>query len=537
MNYSNQHKVACIGIGGGGVFYVAKFFVKLGVQVYGFDLQESERTKELQSLGVRITFANPTKALEPGTSLFVYSPGLPNPILQELERHNGNIPHQDVGAFTTKLIHDYEENLLNEQEKTAFLASDIAPLFSLNQSKMTYIAVTGTDSKTTTCAMIYHILRKLGYKPGLISTVSAKVGDKDIDTGFHTTTPSSQELFKLLKLMEKEHCTHAIVEATSHGLAMGRLAGLKFNAIAYTNITSEHIDYHKTWTHYYLAKETLLTEHTTSRSIVVLNKDDKRAFPLLEQKAKALARDIISYSLTPKTLAMVTATDITENPTISFVINKQSQTIIPILGRYNISNALAAITLISRLENKQVSETASLLGNFQTVTGRMQIIQSSPFTVIIDFAHTANALEEALRSTRKILPKSKKLIVVFGCAGKRDDSKREPMGSVAGEHADITILTAEDPRTEKLIAINDAIEVGWKITATSEKVLYRFDDDSQHANIRRQAIAKAISLAKKGDVILITGKAHEQSLCFDNIEYPWTDITETMKLLRTLKVS
>lgn len=530
MTQGKNGKIACIGIGGAGVYYVAKYFLRLGLEVYGYDMKESARTKELQQLGARVTLANPKGKLEEETTFFVYSPGLPAAILQTITDSNSTIQHTDVGTFTSELTHKFEWNLLEENEKNAFIESEIAPLYTLDQSKMTYLAVTGTDGKTTTCTMIFHLLKKLGYKPGLISTVSAKIGDQDMDTGFHTTTPSPQELYKFLKLMESEGCTHAIIESTSHGLAMGRLAGLKFVGIAYTNITSEHLDYHKTWENYYLAKETLLTEHTRSDTCVVINKDDVKSYTRLQSTAMKLNRNIATYSLNHGSNADLTAAKISELPTISFELNS-TRVEIPIIGRYNISNALAAIGVVSNILNLTPEEVGQNLNDFQTVTGRMQILRQKPFTVIVDFAHTANALEEALTTLRRSLQEGNRLIVVFGCAGQRDATKREPMGTAAGRLADITVLTAEDPRAEKLIDINNSIEAGWKTTADASKELYRFDDESLLTGVRQQAIEKALSLAKTGDVVLIAGKAHEQSLCFGATEYPWSDIEITKELL------
>jgi UDP-N-acetylmuramoyl-L-alanyl-D-glutamate--2,6-diaminopimelate ligase len=395
---------------------------------------------------------------------------------------------------------------------------------------MAYIGVTGTDGKTTTCTMIYHLLLKLGYKPGLVSTVSAKINGKDIDTGFHTTTPSSQDLYALLKRMENEGCTHAIVESTSHGLAMGRLAGLKYHAIAYTNITSEHLDYHKTWENYYAAKETLLTEHTFTKTITVLNKDDAKAYTLLTKVADRRKLPVYTYSTQEDTQATLVATSIKEDPTISFSIGEVPVSL-PIIGTYNVSNALAALLLTSQLLQKNTAELAPLLADFQTVTGRMQVLQTKPYSVIVDFAHTTNALEQALTTMRHLLPANKKLIAVFGCAGKRDYTKRTPMGEVAGRLADITILTAEDPRSEHLKDINDEIEKGWQKTKQKNSVLYRIDDETLLADTRKIAIEKALELATEGDIIIIAGKAHEQTNCFGTIEYPWSDISDTLKLL------
>lgn len=529
MTYDNQKKVACIGIGGAGVYYVARFFLNLGCEVYGFDIKESERTKELEQQGARILYENPKEALEAGTTLFVYAPGLPDQLLSELLTQNIKIPSQDVGAFTDELAQKFEKDELSVNEKKAFISAEIGPLYTLDTSKMKYIAVTGTDGKTTTSTMIYHMLQELGFKPGLISTVSAKIGDETIDTGFHTTTPAPQELFKFLKLMEEKGCTHAVVETTSHALAMGRLAGLHFDAVAYTNITSEHLDYHKTWENYFTAKARLLSEHLKQTGFAVINADDKKSFKKLLEIAQSKERSAISYGEQPSADRVID--NIAERGKLSFRFAGENITI-PILGRFNVWNASAAILLVSELEKLPISQVAPKLSNFTTITGRMQVEQTDPFTVIVDFAHTANALENALKTaaTQKASPDNR-IITVFGCAGKRDAGKRVPMGEAAAKFADITILTAEDPRTEKLEEINDSIQKGWSSFASHKKQLIRFDDDTILAEVRKQSIELALKLAKPGDVVIICGKAHEESLCFGVTEYPWNDIQAVRKLL------
>jgi UDP-N-acetylmuramoyl-L-alanyl-D-glutamate--2,6-diaminopimelate ligase len=529
MNYPKQKKVVCIGIGGGGVYYVAKFFLALQVKVVGFDISKNERTQELEKLGAQITYTNPTKPLESDTTLFVYSPALPNEILKKLEIQNATIPHVDVREFTTELCKDYEKKLLSEKEIAAFVQSEISPLYTLDPSKMVYIGVTGSDGKTTTSTMIYHLLCAYGFKPALISTVAAKIGNKEIDTGFHTTTPSAQDLHKLLKRMEEENCTHAVIETTSHALAMGRIAGIKFDAIAYTNITSEHLDYHKTWENYFLAKASLLTEHTKKGAFVTFNSDNDAISHRLLDLCRNMAVTVKTYGENHS--ATIRATFIEETPTIQFHVDHQVCKV-PVLGRYNVFNSLASITLVANVLKEPLIDVAKKLETFTPIVGRMQVLQNKPFTVIVDFAHTTNALDATLQAAIKYkTTPSNKLILVFGTAGKRDTTKRIPMGKVAGMFADITCLTAEDPRFEKLSDINDEVEKGWKLSASKKHVLIRFDDETLLTEVRRRAIETAIALAKPGDVVFIAGKAHEQSLAFGNVEYPWSDIEVTKQIL------
>ena len=161
----------------------------------------------------------------------------------------------------------------------------------------------------------------------------------------------------------------------------------------------------------------------------------------------------------------------------------------------------------------------------------MEILKNEPYTVIVDYAHTSNATEKALTSARKLVKNDGRLIHVFGCAGHRDFYKRPDMGKISNELSDVTILTAEDPRQEKLSDINDAIEKGWRMGSNKEGQLFRFDYMERDVEVRRDAIKKAFEIVKPGDVIIVTGKAHENSLCFGQTEYPWNDIEEVKKLL------
>ncbi len=522
MEYRGIENVTILGIGGKGAFYIAKYLLLLGKKVYGYDLRSSERTSELESLGATITYSNPNSGERFSTDAYIYSNDLPRKLQASIAKDNEGIHSLEVGQLYHQMVEDYESGILSSLESKAFEDSNIAPLYKIDQSKMKYIAVTGTDGKTTTCTMIYHILKGAGFKPAMVTTVAAKIGENDIDTGFHTTTPSSQEIFELIKKAEKEDCTHIVLETTSHGLSQGRLMGLKFDAVAYTNITEEHLDYHKSWGNLAQAKSLLISKHSKENSVVILNCDDERAFNLLSK-----LHNYKSYGI--ENDADLMASNILEDTSgLSFVVNGENINL-PILGRYNVSNFLAASLLLMSLEDIKIESIAKYIGDFKTIKGRMEVIQKDPYFVIVDYAHTPNALENALQSARKLT--RGRIIHVFGSAGHRDFYKRPIMGRVSNENADITILTAEDPRLESLKEINDQIESGYKEGGNKDGEIYRFDDDQSNVKVRIDAIKKALELAKNGDLVIITGKAHENSLCFGQTEYDWNDIEQVKKLL------
>lgn len=524
MKHSDIKSVTMLGIGGAGSFFLAKYFLFFGIDVHGFDIKESDKTKELEKFGAKIQYRNPEKEEKINSDLLIYSADLPVTLQNNVFKSNPAIKRYEVGAFYHLLVKEFEEKKLNRREMGAFVKSEIAPLFNIDLSKMRYLAVTGTDGKTTTCTMIYHILKSSGFKPALITTVAAYIGDEQIDTGFHTTTPTAQNLFELIKKAEKGNCTHMIIEATSHGLEQGRLAGLKFDNLGYTNISSDHMDYHKTWDKYCYAKSLLIREHLKDKGSVTLNRDDK-SYEILS----TLTSSYIDYSISQK--ARIQASEIVEESNrIRFKLNGVDASL-QMLGKYNVSNFLCAVSMCLK-EGVSIESSLRSMNNFTPVSGRMEILKNTPFVVIVDFAHTSNALLNALDSARKLKGKEGKVIHVFGCAGQRDTSKKYEMGKISRRYADITILTAEDPRLESLKEINDEITRGWEESENKNAKLIRYDDDSLNVKIRKDALLKAFSIAKEGDVVIVTGKAHEESLCFGQKEYEWNDIKEVKKILK-----
>jgi UDP-N-acetylmuramoyl-L-alanyl-D-glutamate--2,6-diaminopimelate ligase len=354
-------------------------------------------------------------------------------------------------------------------------------------SSMTVIGVTGTDGKTTTASMIYHILQKAGFPAALITTVSAKIGDKEFDTGFHVSTPDSFALQAYLKKAKDAGVTHVVLEITSHALDQHRAYGIPIEVAVLTNISRDHLDYHKTMERYMRTKAKLLQ----SAKIAVLNKDDE-SFSFM----KGLLGDktCITFGMS-------------EGANIS---PKNTQLPEHIKGEFNKYNLLASIAVTKSLGIGTDAITKALR-TFRLPKGRSEVVYDREFKIIIDFAHTPNGIKSLLQSLHeeKI---SGKILHVFGSAGARDSGKREAMGNATSTFSDITILTAEDPRGELVETINNEIRKGIAPTHEVKEIVDR-----------QEAITYAVSNAQEGDIVVITGKGHELSMNFGNGEVPWSD--------------
>jgi len=389
--------------------------------------------------------------------------------------------------------------------------------------KLTVIGVTGTDGKTTTCNLIYRILLAAGYRAGLISTVNAVIGDIEVDTGFHVTTPEAPDVQRFLRQMVDVGLTHIVLETTSHGLSQHRVTACEYDNAVVTNVTHEHLDYHGNFENYLAAKGRLfemLSETIEKPSgkigLGVLNRDD-RSFGYLD--GLSIPRKS-SYSLTPG--ADLYAEDVRHTPGGLEFTAVGNGIRVPVachlVGNFNVSNCLAALSAaiygLGIDPETAARGIASLLG----VPGRMEAIDMGQnFAAIVDFAHTPNALIQALDTAREL--SQNKVIAVFGSAGLRDREKRRMMAEVSAQKADITILTAEDPRTESLEAI--LAEMGAAAAAQGGipgETLHCIPD-------RGEAIRTAIALANPGDLVIACGKGHEQSMCFGTQEYSWDDRT------------
>ena len=384
--------------------------------------------------------------------------------------------------------------------------------------KLTVFGVTGTNGKTTTIHLLHAILKHhTGGKAGFISTIEADFGERNADTGLHVTTPTASETQAYLAQMVDSGLTHVALEMTSHGLAQGRVAGVDIDVAVLTNLTHEHLDFHGSFENYRAAKgimfEMLMQSHAKpdTPKISVLNADDDSY-----DYYRTIAADRrVSYGITQ--IADKRPTAITYAPDGTHIQLGEARFTLKLVGEFNVYNALAAISAAQAIGASDEAIQRGL-DAVTAISGRMQRIdEGQDFMAIVDFAHTPDALEKALEAGRAMLPTGNKLIAVFGSAGLRDVEKRRMMAETSAQLADITVLTAEDPRTESLDDILQMMAEGCiKHGGVEGKTFIRVPD-------RGAAIYQACRLAQVGDIVMACGKGHEQSMCFGTIEYPWDD--------------
>ncbi len=404
----------------------------------------------------------------------------------------------------------------------AYLA---AAYYGFPSRRMVVIGVTGTDGKTTTTNLIYSILKAAGLQAGMISTINAVLGDETLDTGLHVTTPTAPEVQGYLARMAQAGLTHCVLEATSHGLAQQRVAAVDFDVAVVTNIQHEHLDFHGTWEAYREAKARLFRTLMNSArkpgtpKVAVINRDDAGSADYL---LAIPAERHLTYGIGAGSGADVFAENVNYGPdSTRLTVHLPDGTALALtsalIGAYNVSNILAAVTAAHGLG---IAPQALCLGveAVKAVPGRMERIdEGQDFLAVVDFAHTPNALRQALQTARLMIPPHGRVIVVFGSAGLRDPAKRSMMGRIAAELADLTIITAEDPRTEPLEEIMAAsAQAAMEAGGVEGQTFWRIPD-------RGEAIYFATQLARAGDIVLACGKGHEQSMCFGTVEYPWDD--------------
>ena len=357
--------------------------------------------------------------------------------------------------------------------------------------KMTMIGITGTNGKTTSTYLLKHILEKeCGAKVGLVGTIQNMIGDQVLET--ERTTPESFELQELFRQMLDAGCTHVIMEVSSHALVLSRVAGIRFKTALFTNLTQDHLDFHKTMEEYRKAKSLLFSVSDHG----VINLDDPAAQAVI-MEAKC---PMLTYSA--KGDADLAATQITLKPRkVEFLAShggKTASMMLQIPGAFSVYNALGvcgmALTLGLSLE-----QIADALADATGVRGRAEVVPTpgKDYTVLVDYSHTPDSLENILKTAREFC--EGKVVAVFGCGGDRDPIKRPIMGRVAAQLADYVVVTSDNPRTEDPMKIIAQVEEGVKEYDTPYVVIEN----------RREAIRWAMDHAKTGDVIILAGKGHE----------------------------
>jgi UDP-N-acetylmuramoyl-L-alanyl-D-glutamate--2,6-diaminopimelate ligase len=407
------------------------------------------------------------------------------------------------------------------------MAHIAASFYGFPARSLKVIGVTGTDGKTTTVNLIYQILLACGIKAGMISTVNAVIGGETIDTGFHVTTPESPVIQSFLRKMVDVGLTHVVLETTSHGLDQYRAEACEFDLGVITNITHEHLDYHGSYDDYFSAKFRLIEYLMSARKdqhgispTAVINSEDISYKKILERIDRPGFSQLQTIAYGLSTTADVIADNIQMNVSgLQFDVqipSGQGRITSPMIGEYNIQNILAAIAATAMGLKLPLEKVAEGISAMDYVPGRMERVNlGQNFSAIVDFAHTPNALKVALETSRKLT--RGRVIAVFGSAGLRDRQKRRMMAAVSTQLADISIMTAEDPRTELLEDIlTEMADEARKNGALEGKDFHVIPD-------RGAAILEAVRLAHPGDLVIACGKGHEQSMCFGEIEYPWDD--------------
>jgi UDP-N-acetylmuramoyl-L-alanyl-D-glutamate--2,6-diaminopimelate ligase len=401
------------------------------------------------------------------------------------------------------------------------LARMSANFFGHPSRRLRLIGVTGTNGKTTTTHLIRSILEAGGMKTGLIGTIGYLVGDEALPATH--TTPESLELNELLAHMANKECTAAVMEVSSHSLALSRVFGLEFSGACFTNLTQDHLDFHGTMEEYFRAKR-LLFEGLSPDAVAVSNADDPYGVRILE----GTAARCITYGRSNTADVRVLDVHMTvAGMRISIAYKDTAREVQSRLtGRFNVENILAAYTTGVGLGIPEdricmgISRLSAVRGRFE------QIVSPAGWTAVIDYAHTPDALEKCLRTIRDLLPGENpgRVITVFGCGGNRDRGKRPKMGRIASALSDITVVTSDNPRKEIPGAIIDDIMAGVQSGAT----VHREED-------RRAAISMALSMARPGDVVLVAGKGHEDYQVIGEIRQHFDDREEVENFIRKMQ--
>jgi UDP-N-acetylmuramoyl-L-alanyl-D-glutamate--2,6-diaminopimelate ligase len=401
--------------------------------------------------------------------------------------------------------------------------------------RMEVIGVTGTDGKTTTTNLIEALLAQAGRRTGLMSTVDFKIGARRWQNDTRFTTLEAPEVQALLREMAEAGVESAVVETTSSGLALHRVAGIEYDVAVVTNVTSEHLEVHGTLDNYRRAKAMLVEAvdpghekplPVAAPHVCVLNADDS-SFAYLDPFCRA---PVLAYGI-ENSKAGVWASDLELGPTSScFRVHLPGGQVFavrtPLVARFNVSNCLAAIA-VAHAHGLSAELIADVLGHAPSIPGRMERVDAGqPFTVVVDYAHTADSLEKVLTVLRPLT--AGRLIVAFGSAGERDRVKRPLMGAAAARLADFAVITDEDPREEDAAAILREIAQG------AEAAGARAGTDFIEVVGRREGIAAAFAAAKPGDTVLLAGKGHEQSIIVGHEKHPWDDRRVARELLAEL---
>jgi len=390
--------------------------------------------------------------------------------------------------------------------------------FDNPSSKLKLVGVTGTNGKTTSVTLLFNLFRSLGYSCGLLSTVQNKINNTIIPSTH--TTPDALTLNELLAAMVEQDCEYVFMEVSSHAVVQNRIAGLQFTGAVFSNITHDHLDYHKTFDEYIRAKK-LFFDHLSADAFALVNKDDRNGMVMMQntraQRYTYSLRNIADFKC-----------KIIENHLNGLFLNIDNQEVwVRLIGTFNAYNVLAVYATAMLLRQDKVN-ILTALSNLQSVEGRFQYVKSPGGIIgIVDYAHTPDALKNVLDTIKDIRGGNEQVITLVGCGGDRDAAKRPVMAAIACEYSDKVVLTSDNPRSEDPEEILNQMQKG--IDTKDQKKTLRITD-------RREAIKTACSLSKPGDIILIAGKGHEKYQEIKGVKHDFDDLEILKETIKTLGI-
>jgi len=388
--------------------------------------------------------------------------------------------------------------------------------FDEPSKKLNLIGVTGTNGKTTTVTLLYQLFSQLGYKCGLISTIENKINETILPATH--TTPDVIQFNKLLKQMVDENCDYVFTEVSSIGVHQKRIAGLEFKGGVFTNLTHDHLDYHKTFENYRDCKKAFF-DGLSSNAFTLTNKDDKNGMYML-QNTKAQ-----KYTYALQSMADFKGRILEKHIDSTLIQINDKELWIKLIGKFNVYNILVAYS-VARIMGEAEDKVLKILSNVNPARGRFQIIYHNGITGIVDYAHTPDALENVLNTIRDLKKEHQTIITVVGCGGNRDAAKRPIMAKIACELSDKVILTSDNPRDEDPKEIIHQMETGIPLSH-KRKTLSIVDRD--------EAIKTAIQLSNNEAIILVAGKGHETYQEIKGVKYPFDDYQKLQEYLSLYK--
>ena len=438
-----------------------------------------------------------TREVRPG-ALFFCAPG------ETVDRHDlaGEAVERGAVALVVERPLDLDVPQLLVESARASMAPAADEFFGRPTEELVVAGVTGTSGKTTTTFLLHSIFEAAGMKPGLIGTIESRVGGESRPAV--RTTPEAIDLQRTFRAMLDAGDRSVVMEATSHGSELGRLDRVRFDALAFTNLTQDHLDFHGSMEEYFSAKRRLFTDHEPA-SAAAVNVDDRWGRRLADELRRLGRAPLLTYG---------------DSDDADVRVAGETTFPLRLSGGFNRLNGLAAVA-VSRLLGVPPGAVGDGLDRVAGVPGRFETIdEGQPFTVIVDYSHKPGALEAVLRAARELT--AGRLICVFGAGGDRDRGKRPQMGQVANELADLAVVTSDNPRSEDPVAI-------------IEEILTGMDGDPLVEPDRRRAIAIAIGEADEGDAVVIAGKGNEQGQEFADRKIPFDDREVAREALRALR--